>query len=101
MDLGKPVTGVFNIVKPPPRTGGDSAYLGNGYWRGADNSANSKYDEVNQFQVGRGNTATKIDEQGIWFGGNKFNNARVRISQEGNFVFNDGKFDRILIGEQK
>lgn len=99
--LGKPITGVSrdvpaknSIYRP------ESSYLGDGYWKGANFNANSQYENVNQFQMGEGKTAIKMSKQGQWFGGNKFDEARIKISPEGNMIFKDSAgFDRILIGE--
>jgi hypothetical protein len=77
----------------------NSSYLGNGYWRGIDYSSNSKLQSVNAFQVGKGDNAIKMDQDGLFFGANKISQAKIRITTEGNFVFNDGTNDRILIGE--
>lgn len=101
--LEKPVTGAIKYIQPPFRKQySRSSYLGSGYWEGINYDENSQYQNINSLQVGAGNTAVKIDsEQGQWWGGNKFEEARSRIDMNGNYIFRDSEgYDRILIGEK-
>lgn len=103
LKLEKPVSGVFQHIKPPFSVQlARSSYLGNGYWKGIDLSENTQFQNMNSLQVGAGNTAIKMDsEQGQWWGGNKFEEARSRMDMNGNYIFRDSQgFDRILIGEK-
>lgn len=98
--LGKPIKNLFRDVEPPRAVLGNTSYLGNGYWKGNDLSQNVALQNVNSLQVGAGDTGIKMDQGKQWFGGNKFEDARIRIDAQGNMVFRDSSgYDRILIGE--
>ena len=101
-----PLTGVFNEITPPDQVMGNDPYLGNGYFAPqADNSSN--LENVAKFQVGQGSKTVKMDEQGIWTGGDLFEDAAISLSvngvlklKEGTIIVNDGVNDRIIIGKQ-
>lgn len=97
----KPVNDkVFNYIRSPQGMDNkSSSYLGGGYWRGIDYSQNSALQNVNTFQVGHGSQSIKMDRSGLSIGGQSFEEARQRTDTLGNTIYNDGKKDRILIGE--
>lgn len=97
----KEVKDAFNDIQAPASLlGGSSSYLGNGYWSGS-NTGGVDLNNLFSLNLGAGNNAIKMDsEQGIWLGGNQFNEARTRIDTKGNYIFKDSEgVDRILIGE--
>jgi len=92
----EPITGVFNYVTPPE----GSLLTNTGSVKGYVKSfpPKQKLESVDIFQVGRGNTAVKIDKQGMSMGGNKFKQAPIRQTVDGSIFINNNGKDMMVVG---
>ena len=70
-------------------------------WEAVGLGARSSVDlgTFREVNVGEGSTAIKMDNQGLWVGGETFAEAPMRTDMDGTTIYTDPDgYDRILIG---
>lgn len=86
----------FNDIKPPFGTEIGYSSPDPGYF--PPPTPSNRLEQVEKFQVGHGSKTFKMDQDGMWLGGEVFLESPWRIDMDGNMYFNDGTTDRIFIG---